>query len=456
MFVIGDGKEYNSKTEKYLNQPLRNNKRYVAFLRYFESGYYDQYYSTAWSKSVKASAKPPAPFYLNAKSIDKGKYKISWSISLRTGQTVKKYYAALVAATVGSKKEPVEISTNEKSVTVNVDYDTKYTFEIGLETETGKSGLGKITWFSHSEPMAPQKNNDSTYTVILKKPKVENIRTVSLVVLRLPPASAQSPAPEDVELKGHDEAAGENGAFVAKEYNISDFKSSNPIEIQLRKSSEKKKCRERDADEVYELKPDATYRLAQMNEDKSGKRFWSFWSAPMTFNKDEDGLKRKNSQKTNEDDTRVELLIPLVILSLCFLVSLGVIVYQRRLIQNNKRKDNEGHETTQMTDSGPETRKGAIKYDQEPGTPINDERVYETTDDVIEEIERNDGVRGTDKGEDSSDYMSLKENKEPANVYQALQPSTSDDVRYHIKEDLHQKIPPRPTFVSSRKLNSNC
>ncbi|XP_028402584.1 receptor-type tyrosine-protein phosphatase F-like isoform X2 [Dendronephthya gigantea] len=299
MFVIGDGEKYNSKTEIYSNQPLTNNTKYIAFLRFFESEEYNnEYYSTAWSKSVKTSAKPPAPFDLNVKSTDKGKYKISWSISLRTDQTVTKYDAALVAATVGSKKKPVEISTNEKSVTVDVNYDTKYTFEIRLETEAGSSELEKKTWFSHSEPIAPQKNNDGTYTVILTKPKVENIRTVSLVVLRLPPASTQSPAPEDVELKGPDEAAGENDAFVAKEYNISQFKSSNTIEIVLRKSSEKNKRRKRDADEVYELKPDATYRSAQMNEDKSEKRFWSFWSAPMTFDKDEgtgDGGEREET-----------------------------------------------------------------------------------------------------------------------------------------------------------------
>ena len=36
-FLIGDGKEYNSKTEKYFNQPLKQNSNYVVLLRYFES-----------------------------------------------------------------------------------------------------------------------------------------------------------------------------------------------------------------------------------------------------------------------------------------------------------------------------------------------------------------------------------------------------------------------------------
>ena len=36
-FVIGDGKEYNSGKEKYVNQPLKQNSSYVVFLRFFES-----------------------------------------------------------------------------------------------------------------------------------------------------------------------------------------------------------------------------------------------------------------------------------------------------------------------------------------------------------------------------------------------------------------------------------
>ena len=36
-FVIGDGKEYHSETEKYFNQPLQENSNYVVFLRFFES-----------------------------------------------------------------------------------------------------------------------------------------------------------------------------------------------------------------------------------------------------------------------------------------------------------------------------------------------------------------------------------------------------------------------------------
>ena len=36
-FVIGDGKQYNSEKEKYVNQPLKQNSSYIVFLRYFEN-----------------------------------------------------------------------------------------------------------------------------------------------------------------------------------------------------------------------------------------------------------------------------------------------------------------------------------------------------------------------------------------------------------------------------------
>ena len=91
-----------------------------------------------------------------------------------------------------------------------------------------------------------------------------------MVVLRLPSASAKPPTQKDLEIKDPGETTGENDAFVAKRYDISEFKGSNTIEISLRKSFKGSKRKKREINEVYELKPDATYTLAQMNEDKSG------------------------------------------------------------------------------------------------------------------------------------------------------------------------------------------
>ena len=37
LFVVGDGKNYNSDKETYLNQPLKQNSSYIVFVRYFEN-----------------------------------------------------------------------------------------------------------------------------------------------------------------------------------------------------------------------------------------------------------------------------------------------------------------------------------------------------------------------------------------------------------------------------------
>ena len=36
-FVIGDGREYNSEEEKFINHPLQQNSNYIVFLRFFEN-----------------------------------------------------------------------------------------------------------------------------------------------------------------------------------------------------------------------------------------------------------------------------------------------------------------------------------------------------------------------------------------------------------------------------------
>ena len=48
-----------------------------------------------------------------------------------------------------------------------------------------------------------------------------------------------------------------------------------------------------------------------------------------------------NTEQSNKEKTRMDLIVPLAILALCFLLSLGVIIYQRRLIQNNNRQGQE-------------------------------------------------------------------------------------------------------------------
>ena len=56
---------------------------------------------------------------------------------------------------------------------------------------------------------------------------------------------------------------------------------------------------------------------------------------------------------------------------------------------------------------------------------MNVEDVYELPDSVIECIERNQTGIESSTGQDSSTYTSLKDSKEPENVYQSLQPAST-------------------------------
>lgn len=80
--------------------------------------------------------------------------------------------------------------------------------------------------------------------------------------------SKNPPAMETVKVESS-EGTRKTGAFVAKQYDISEFQGLNTIEISLRKS-ERIKRRRREPAEIKVLKPNTTYRCAQMNKDKSG------------------------------------------------------------------------------------------------------------------------------------------------------------------------------------------
>ena len=55
---------------------------------------------------------------------------------------------------------------------------------------------------------------------------------------------------------------------------------------------------------------------------------------------------------------------------------------------------------------------------------VNDDAAYESPDYVIKNIERNEAESKPEisTDQDSSTYMSLKDNREPENFYQSLQP----------------------------------
>ncbi|CAB3995581.1 receptor-type tyrosine- phosphatase epsilon-like isoform X1 [Paramuricea clavata] len=283
-FVIGDGTAFNYENKNYFNQPLKLNSNYIVFLRFFESK--DSYYSTEWSNIVKTFEKPSAPNILNIISISLKMYTISWSIpSLPDQQTIHRYYANYSALNESSKM--LSISREMTSVAVAVEFDKRYTFEIQIETEAGRSNTTSATWLSHSAPLEPANKTADGYTIVLRKPRKEqNIKTVALVLLKS--KSADPPAPEYVTLEDSPPfETVDNVAFIARKFSIIEFQGDT-IEISLRESKGNRR-RKREVTVLDLLSSGATYRTTQLNTDESGNRIWAYWSEPFTAGGDDSG-----------------------------------------------------------------------------------------------------------------------------------------------------------------------
>ena len=90
-----------------------------------------------------------APNILKIISTSLKMYTISWSIpSLPGQQTIRKYYANYSALNESSKM--LNIPKEMTSVTVAVEFDKRYTFQIQIETGAGRSNTTSETWLSHS------------------------------------------------------------------------------------------------------------------------------------------------------------------------------------------------------------------------------------------------------------------------------------------------------------------
>ncbi|XP_028399361.1 uncharacterized protein LOC114522811 [Dendronephthya gigantea] len=430
-FVIGDSKEYNYENVTYVNQPLQPNTSYNVFLRFFESQ--NSYYSTGWSKGVKTKVTPgPSGPPLDVSLKSRGKYtlEVSWEApeeSSRTGELIG-YQVCFY-----TNETPLECfvlkNTNVLALTLkNLQPSTKYFVTVAANTKAGygekSSVVSKIT---NGEPLNPL--TTSYYTLTLNIPKAANyIRQVMVIVQKAASSSLQSQNIETSKLKAYQ--ANTQDPYVTAYLKTDDL----PLMFVIGDGKEYNFKTEKYFNQP--LTTNSSYIVFLRYFESQDSYYSTEWSssfktiakAPAVC------LKSNISKQSAKDKTHMGFLIPLIILALCFLVSLGVIVYQRRLLRN--KDANHGYETSKQTNEMKEfdSRKNKrAKYDQRTQ---NDETVYETPDDVIEEIERNEGARsrGTEKGQESSNYMSLQDKKEPANVYQALQPSVTNDNQRHTKE----------------------
>ena len=238
-----------------------------------------------------------------------------------------------------------------------------------------------------------------------------------------------------------------NIAFRAKVFDITEFQEET-IEISLRQARDKRRGK-RNAVVIHALAPMSTYRAAQLNTDESGTQLWSYWSEPFTFN---ERLCNAGGQQSNVKSIRIDLLIPLVIFVLLFLFSLGVIIYlQRRLILNKNKHHDHYYETpeqahqksTSNLERYNKTRKANNATSQ--GLYVNDEGAYESSDHAQKSIARNEAESQPkiSARQESSTYMSLKDNREPEDAYQSLQYPNIQTVEYE-----------NPAFISYKKKKS--
>ena len=75
-------------------------------------------------------------------------YTISWSVSPPSNQNVLKYY--ITSKLPNGSSEQFNVSNKITSHNIATEFNKKYTFEILVETNAGKSETTSKSWYSHS------------------------------------------------------------------------------------------------------------------------------------------------------------------------------------------------------------------------------------------------------------------------------------------------------------------
>ncbi|CAB4005657.1 Down syndrome cell adhesion molecule homolog isoform X2 [Paramuricea clavata] len=427
-FVIGDGKQYNFENKNYLNQPLKQNSTYIVFLRFFESQ--DSYYSTEWSSSVKTLLKPPGlsgpPLDVTIDSRGKNSLEVSWKApdeSLQDGELTG-YQVCFYSKDTASECLMFK-SAKVLSLTLNnLLPSTKYFVTVSASTKAGygekSSEVSKIT---SGDPVNPL--TVSYYTLILNIPKAEDyIREVMVIVQNAKSSSTPSENLKTSDLKPYRENM--NDPYITA-YLKADVL---PLTFVVGDGKEYNSGKENYFNQP--LKLSSSYIVFLRFFESQGSYYSTAWSNNVRTLIKAPVDNSKNSGQPNEEKTRMDLIIPLAILALCFLLSLGVIIYQRRLVQNKNRQDQENRKDL------PRSNKAAPRLN----SYMNDAAVYETPDDVIQCIERNEAESKPEisTGQESLAYMSLKDNREPANFYQSLQPPGRSVHPHHTKRSNVQAV----------------
>ncbi|XP_028413353.1 uncharacterized protein LOC114536224 [Dendronephthya gigantea] len=155
---------------------------------------------------------------------------------------------------------------------------------------------------------------------------------------------------------------------------------------------------------------------------------WSDSISTMAKPSDENVINRRQSETSREDKFRMDLLIPLFALAFCLLVALGVIVYQRRLLQKQKKLAD--RDRPRSEGAGQEIELDYVDKSAKCNEFANDEGSFDDEGSYV--IEEDVTVHETAT---EQEYTTLRDNQDLASVYQALDDPEADDGQYYTEMD---------------------
>ncbi|CAB4005118.1 Down syndrome cell adhesion molecule homolog isoform X1, partial [Paramuricea clavata] len=393
----------------------------------------DSYYSTEWSSTVKTIVKPGLsgpPLNVAFNSRGKTSLQVSWRAPEERLQNVELTGYQVCFYTRDTAPECLVLtSTKVLSLTLNnLKPSTKYFVTVSASTKAGYGEKSlEVTKITSGEPVNPLTTSDYTLSLNIPKP-AEYIREV-MVILQLV-TSSQTPS-ENIrtsEFKPYQTST--------RDPYITAYLKSDVLPLTFVIGDGREYNSEKEKYFNQPLEQNSSYLVFLRffeSQDSYYSTEWSNSVKTMTKRPVEFLSDSETSEQSENNNTRLDLIIPLVILALCLLLSLAVIIYQRRRFQNNNRK--ESHKLTSRqadqtgtSDSAPKPPNSkqsmeVIELTAERVSYVNDDTVYESPDDVIESIERNEAESKHEitTEEETSAYISLTDHKEPENFYQPLQ-----------------------------------
>ncbi|CAB4042861.1 tenascin-like isoform X4, partial [Paramuricea clavata] len=299
----------------------------------------NSYYSTEWSKTIRTFVKPTGlsgpPLNVAFNSRGKTSLRVSWKAPKSLQNVELTGYQVCFYTREDTAPVFLVFNTSAKVLSRTLDNlkpSTKYFVTVSASTKAGygeKSlAVSKIT---NGEPVNP--STTSYYTLILNIPKPKDyIREVMVIVQNAKMTSTLSENIKTSDLKPYRENM--NDPYITA------YLKADVLPLTFVIGDGKEYNSEQEKYINQPLKLNSSYIVFLRFFESQDSYYSTEWSSGVKtlIKAPVECIINQNSEQSNDEKTRMDLIIPLVIFALCFLLSLGVIVYQRRLIQNNTRQ----------------------------------------------------------------------------------------------------------------------